>query len=370
MELTAIDMARKLFRAEFVDVRPIAGVTANLVIYTAFTEPGDTVMALSIPDGGHISYAPKRIGGTAGRVRGLNVEYVPFDEEDLNIDVDKTKKKVEDLEEEGKKPRMIVFGGSVILFPHPVKELADFLKAHDVFILYDGAHVLGLIGGDEFQDPLREGADAITGSTHKTLPGPQGGVVLSWNRYADEIKRATFPGNVSNHHLHHVAGKAIVFAEMLAYGRAYSQQVVRNAEKLAEELYTRGLHVLGERHGFTRSHQVLVDVSGNGGGGLVEKKLEESNIIVNRNLLPYDIRFGRSYKNPGGIRLGVQELTRLGMGESEMVEVADLITAVILKGDRSTQVAERVAELRGKHQRVQYSFNDLPEAYEYIKIRS
>ena len=371
VELIAIDLAKKLFEAEFVDVRPIAGVTANLIVYTAFTEPGDTVMALSIPTGGHISYAPKRVGGTAGSVRGLEVEYFPFNQEEMNIDVDKTIEKIERLEDkDGKKVKMVIFGGSVFLFPHPVKELEPFLKSRGILIMYDGAHVLGLIAGGEFQDPLREGADFITGSTHKTLPGPQGGVVISWSRYEDRLKKAAFPANLSNHHLHHVAGKAIVFAEMIAFGREYARQIVRNSKRLAEELHARGFKVLGEKLGFTKSHQVLVDVSMHGGGGVVEKLLEDANIIVNRNLLPGDLKAGRSFMNPGGIRLGVQEVTRLGMGEGEMVEIADLMYRVVIKREDPKRVAASVKELRRGFTRVRYAFNDLPEAYDYIRLVS
>lgn len=369
VELIAIELAKRLFRAEFVDVRPIAGVTANLIVYTAFTDPGDTVLSLSIPSGGHISYAPKRVGGTAGSVRGLEVEYLPFNQEDMNIDVEKTVKKIKNLEDaEKKKVRMVIFGGSVFLFPHPVKELAPFLKSRNIYIMYDAAHVLGLIAGGEFQDPLREGADFVTGSTHKTLPGPQGGIVISWSKYEEALKKATFPGNVSNHHLHHVAGKAIVFAEMLSYGREYARQVVKNARRLAEELYSRGFKVVGEKHGFTKSHQVLVDVSMHGGGGVVEKLLEDANIIVNRNLLPGDLKLGRSFKNPGGIRLGVQEVTRLGMSEGEMVEIAELFYRVIIKRENPRRVAESVRELRRSFNRVRYAFDGLPGAYEYIKL--
>jgi len=369
IELIADDLARRLFRAEFADVRPIAGVTANLAVYTAFTEPGDVVLSLAIPNGGHITYGPKRVGGTAGRVRGLDVEYMPFDEGSMNVDVDATTKKVDRLAAEGRKPKMVVFGGSLFLFPHPVRELSDHLKSMGITIAYDGAHVLGLIAGGEFQDPLREGADAMMGSTHKTLPGPQGGVILSWERYADGIKQAVFPSNVSNHHLHHVAGKAIMFAEMLAFGREYASQVVRNARRLAEELHARGFAVLGEANGFTRSHQVVVDVTRNGGGMGVEKKLEECNIIVNRNLLPYDPREGRSYKDPGGIRMGVQEVTRLGMREGEMAEIADLISRAIIGGEPAERVAADVAELRREFSRVSYAFDSSLDAYEYVKLR-
>jgi glycine hydroxymethyltransferase len=369
VERIAINLARQLFEAEFVDVRPVSGVNSNVITYTAFTNPGDTVMALSIPNGGHISYGRSELGGTAGSVRGLKVEYLVFDQESMNIDVDGTIAKVKRLEAEGIKPKMVIFGASVFLFPHPVKELESFFHGIGARVHYDGAHVLGLIAGKQFQDPLREGVDVMTGSTHKTLPGPQGGIVLSWTRFGDAIKRATFPGNVSNHHLHHVAGKAVAFAEMLAFGQLYAQEIVKNSKALAESLSAKGIDVFGEKQGFTKSHQVLADVTKYGDGGTLEKKLESANIIVNRNMIPTDIKAGRHFDHPGGLRFGVQELTRLGMGRGEMDHVADLITRVVVKGEEPSHVASDVREFRHSYQKINYAFETVRDAYEYVALR-
>jgi glycine hydroxymethyltransferase len=369
VERIAIKLAKQLFDAEFVDVRPVSGVNSNVIAYTAMTNPGDTIMALSIPNGGHISYGRSELGGTAGSVRGLKVEYLVFNQETMNIDVDGTIAKVKRLEMEGIKPKMVIFGASVFLFPHPVKELESFFHSTGATVHYDGAHVMGLIAGKQFQDPLRDGADIVTGSTHKTLPGPQGGVILSWNRYGDVIKRATFPGNVSNHHLHHVAGKAVAFAEMLAFGELYAQEIVKNSRKLAESLNSRGIDVFGEKLGFTRSHQVLVDVTKYGDGGTLEKKLESANIIANRNMIPTDIKAGRHFDHPGGLRFGVQELTRLGMGRDQMDQVAELIAKVVVNGEDPSRIAEQVKGMRHGYQRISYAFDTANDAYEYVSLR-
>lgn len=371
VELLCTELARQLFKAEFADVRPISGVCANLSIYTAFSSPGDRILALSIPSGGHISTGKAEFGGTAGAVRGLNVEYFPFDVENMNIDVDKTKQKVAELTRETTpKLTLAMFGGSVLLFPQPLKELTEFLRDHQIAVCFDAAHVLGLIAGGRFQDPLREGVDVVSASTHKTLPGPQGGIILSWTRHADKIKRSVFPGNLSNHHLHHVAGKAIAFAEMLAFGREYAEQIVKNARALAEGLSKRGLKVLGESHGFTRTHIVIADVSKYGNGKEIEKKLEQSNIILNRNLLPYDIKMGRHFETPGGIRCGTSECTRLGMKETDMDEIADLIAEIVIKGSIPERVRERVKEFRKDFTKIGFCFESESEAYKYITIRS
>ncbi len=368
VELLCIDLVRKLFKAEFADVRPISGVNANLAVYCAFTEPGDRMMSLAIPSGGHITTGKKELYGTAGLVHGLKVEYFPFSREEMNIDVDKTKQKIEQLEKEGPL-KLAMFGGSLFLFPHPVRELSDFLRSHNICVCYDGAHVSGLIAGGQFQDPLKEGADVMTLSTHKTIFGPQGGVVLSYERYAEQIKKAVFPGNTSNHHLHSVAAKAVAFAEMLRFGEDYARQVVSNAQAFAEALHDRGLMVLGEKKGFTKSHQVAVDVSGLGDGGTLEKELEKANIIVNRQLLPGDIQARRHYMHPGGLRFGTQEVTRLGMKESDMVEISEFVKQVVVDRRSVEEVREKVVSFRKNFQKVDYAFSSAKAAYEYIKIR-
>jgi glycine hydroxymethyltransferase len=186
VEQLCIELAKQLFHAEFVDVRPVSGVCANLVIYTVFTNPGDRMLALAIPNGGHISTGRKDFSGTAGAVRGLDVDYFAFDRTKMNIDVDKTKQKIEKMvKEEKKPPKLAMFGGSLFLFPHPIRELADTFRSIGANITYDAAHVAGLIAGGHFQDPLREGADAVCLSTHKTLFGPQGGAVLSFDKYSE-----------------------------------------------------------------------------------------------------------------------------------------------------------------------------------------
>lgn len=369
VEQVCIDLAKLLFSVDFADVRPISGVCANLVAYTTFTSPGDTMLALAIPAGGHISMGKKEFGGTAGAVRGLNVEYFPFDTDEMNIDIDATEKKVQKLAEEGKKPTLAMFGGSVLPFPHPVRELTSAFQQHDTKICFDAAHVAGLVAGSQFQDPLHEGADAMTCSTHKTLPGPQGGMILSKPEYGEKIKKSTFPGNLSNHHLHHLAGKAVMFAEMLAFGKDYAAQIVKNSRALAQALHERGFQVLGEKKGFTKSHLLIADITKFGDGKTIEKKLEDANIILNRNLLPYDIKAGRHFEAPGGIRAGVSEVTRLGMKEPEMEEIAELMTRIVVKDEEPRKVAADVAEFRKNFQRVKYAFESTKDAYAYIRIR-
>jgi glycine hydroxymethyltransferase len=368
VEIICNDLAKKVFRSEFADCRATSGVVANLAIYAAFSNPGDYMMAASIPSGGHISHGKKEHSGTAGLVHGLNIEHYPFSKEEMTIDVDATKRKIEEMIHDGKAPKIGMFGGSLFLFPHPVKELSNFMHDNGMYINYDGAHVAGLIAGGEFQDPLKEGADSMTMSSHKTLWGPQGGIIVSFEKHADVIKKAIFPGNTSSHHLHHVAGKAIALAESLEFGKDYAKQVIKNAKALAEALVGYGFGVLGEKRGYTASHQIAVDVSKFGDGGSVEKNLEMANIILNRQLLPGDIKAGRHYMHPGGVRIGVPETTRLGMKQSEMKEIAHFIKRVVVDLQDPRIVAKDVADFRKQFQKVQYAFDNTLGAYEYISL--
>ena len=369
VEIQCMNLAKKLFGAEFADVRPISGVVANLAIYSAFSNPGDVMLAPSIPAGGHISHGKKEHSGTAGLVHGVDIEFFAFDSEEMNLDVDKTKAKGEDLKSQDRLPKIGMFGGSGVLFPHPVKELADFLKGYDSHINYDAAHVAGLIAGGEFQDPLREGVDTMTMSTHKTLFGPQGGLVLAFEKNAEVIKKATFPGLTSSHHIHHMAAKAVTFAEALEFGKDFAAQTIKNAKALAEELDNLGFKVLGEKKGFTQSHQAVVNVLDYGDGGKIEADLEKANIIVNRQLVPGDLKAKRHYMNPGGIRLGSSEVTRLGMKESDMRQIASLIKNVVIDNKDAKEVAGDVLELRKNFQKTQYCFDNKLGAYEYVKLR-
>lgn len=369
VEFECMKLAKKLYKAKFADVRPVSGVVANLVVYSAFTNPGDVMLAPSIPAGGHISHGKKEHSGTAGLVHGLEIEFYPFDAEEMTIDVDKTKQKVEELKKINRLPKMAMFGGSLFLFPHPVNELADFLKSFGMHVNYDAAHVAGLIAGGKFQDPLREGADTMTMSTHKTLFGPQGGLVLGSEKHEEAIKKATFPGLTSSHHIHHMAGKAVAFAEALEFGKDYASQILKNAKAFAEALNSFGFKVLGESKGFTQSHQIAVNVLDYSDGGKVEADLEKVNIIVNRQLIPGDIKAGRNYFHPGGIRLGVSEITRLGMKQDQMKEIALYMKEVIIDKMESKKILTKVKEFRKKYQKVHYCFDNKLGAYEYVKLR-
>ena len=362
VELKAIELAKKLFKCNYADVRPTAGTTANMAVLKALIKPGETATVLDTADGAHISFGK---WGAAG-LRGVNLVFYPFDNENMNIDVDGATKVIREV-----RPKLALFGQSVFLFPTPLKELAEVAHEVGAYVVYDAAHVLGLIAAGYFQDPLREGADVMSGSTHKTLPGPQGGVIVSDHKGEDEedkkfLRRlgfGVFPGVTSSYHLHHVAAKAIAFAEHLEFGKEYAGQTIKNAQALGQALYERGFDVFGEKQSFTKSHQLLVRI-GEGKGKEASSKLYEAGIVTNMNMVPGD----ENPLNPSGLRLGTQELTRIGMKEKEMEEVAEFIKRVLIDKESASKIRKEVADFRKDFQDVHYCFNEGFKGYEYHKL--
>jgi len=323
---------------------------SNIGALKALAKPGDRITAVSTADGGHISHA--RMGAVG--LRDLNLTTYPWDEERMEPDVEASCAVIREVQ-----PKVALFGQSVFLFPTPMKEMADAAKEVGAAVMYDGAHVLGLIAGGQFQDPLREGADVMTGSSHKTFPGPQGGFLLSSSEdeaFQKRLNNAMFPGVCSSYHLHHVAGKVMALAEFKEFGAAYAKDIVANARAFAEALAAEGFDVLAESRGYTASHQVLTrhgDLD-SGAGAKAAALLEEAGIITNMNMLPGDTKA----MSPSGLRLGVQELTRVGFTADEMSDVASLYARVLLRGEDPNSVKADVHELKSTHQIIRYCFND------------
>ena len=357
IEDIGIDLAKKVFQANFANIQSTSGTVSNIGALKALAKPGDAITAVSTADGGHISHA--RMGAVG--LRDLNVSTYPWDEERMEPDIDASCKLIRDVQ-----PKITLVGQSVFLFPTPLRELAEAAHEVDSTVMYDGAHVLGLIAGGVFQDPLREGADVMTGSSHKTFPGPQGGFLLSSSKdetFHRRLNNAMFPGVCSSYHLHHVAGKVVALAEFEAFGQAYASDIVRNAKAFASSLAAEGFEVLAESRGYTASHQVLTRHGeiDSGAGARAAKKLEDAGIITNMNMLPGDTKA----MSPSGLRLGVQELTRVGMGVREMNEVASLYARVLLHDEDPKTVRLDVQHLKSDFQHVHYCFDSesLP-AYE------
>lgn len=351
VEALAVELLKKYFRCRYADHRMCASMIGNAVVYSALTDPGDVIMTVAQPFGGHSS---NRQIGPAG-ARGLKIVDIPFDPQDLTVDLDLFRKAAPLA-----RPRLVTLGLSMTLFPLPVREIKEVIAEWGGKLFFDGAHQLGLIGGGQFQDPLREGADIMTGSAGKTFSGPQSGVIV-WDDPAitEPITSAVFPVWAATHQVNRVAALALATAEALAFGPVYMAQIVSNAQALAGKLQDRGIPMLGAPRGFTRTHQVIADVGRYGRGLAAAQKLERANIIVNKNLLPADKPEDWDY--PSGLRIGTIEATRLGMKEPEMEVIADFIAEVVVRGTSPEALLPKVLDFRSGYQRLYYCFeNGLP----------
>lgn len=324
------ELAKEVFGAETVDLRPLSGHIADLIFLACFARPGDTLMCISPEDGGYPGLWNEGLSG----LLGLKVFPLPFSRENMKVDTEKAVEAISKV-----KPKVLILGASLILFPHPVKELADVAHENGAVVGFDGSHVLGLIAGKKFQDPLREGADALFGSTHKSFFGPQGGIILADREHGELMKAKIYPRFVDNAHWNRIAALTLALAEMENFGGEYAEQVVRNARALAKALHEHGFPVKCSRLGFTESHQVIMDFGGYERGRRVAEKLQEANIIVDCV-----------------VRVGTCEVTRRGMKEGEMVEIADFMKRVVFDGENPESVKRDVVRLCLNFQEIEYCF--------------
>lgn len=346
VESLCVELLKKVFNTNYADHRLIASMLGNLTVYTALTKPGDTIMSIPQPTGGH---SANRVNGPAG-IRGLNIVDIPLDPVSLEVDLDQFKNIAQ-----REKPSLVALGASMTLFPFPIKQISDIIAPWGGKVFFDGAHQLGLIGGGQFQDPLREGAVVMTGSAGKTFSGPQSGIIV-WNdpELTAPIADTIFPTIAATHQVNRVAALAAAAAEFLAFGKEYMAGIVSNAQSLGQALHDRGITVLGEDRGFTRTHQVILDVSKYGNGLDVARALEQANIITNKNLIPGDQP--EDWDRPSGLRIGTTEVTRFGMGSAEMSVIADLIVDVLEQRKPVDAVKKQVTELRKAFPNLQYCF--------------
>jgi glycine hydroxymethyltransferase len=337
---------KNIFKCEHTEVRPISGTNSNEAIFSKFVNKEDIVMANSTPGGGHISH--HRLGALGKFTK--NIIDFPLTADGYHLDVEKTKDLINRI-----KPKLIVLGKSLFLFPEPIAELREVCEHNKTKIIYDGAHVLGLIAGKCFQDPLGDGALMVSASTHKTYFGSQRGLILS-NMDAEswrKVDRGAFPGSSSNHHLGTLAQMALSTVEFMEFGDQYAAQVIKNAKHLAVAMEREGFCVAAKDFGYTESHQVAINVNEYGGGSLISTLLEQNDIILNMNMLPHEPL--KNHNNPEGLRIGVAEMTRYGMNEPEMEKIAELMKEVVIE---KKSVKEEVNKLRANYQNVKYSFDN------------
>jgi len=336
-EQLAIDRAKELFGAEHANVQPHSGAQANTAVYLALLKPGDTVLGLDLSHGGHLTH------GHPLNISGLFYNFIAYgvSQTDERIDYDK----LEALAVEHK-PKMIVGGASayprVIDFAR-MRQIADKVGA---VLFVDMAHIAGLVATGLHPSPVPF-SDVVTTTTHKTLRGPRGGLILCKEKYAKDINRAVFPGTQGGPLMHIIAGKAVSFKEALEPEfKTYQQQVVKNAAAIAKTLSSRGFRIVS---GGTDNHLLLVDVKAKGlTGKQAEVALDEVGITVNKNTIPFETE---SPFITSGIRIGSPAMTTRGMKEEEMVFIANLIADLLEKvEDEKVQmeVADKVSKLCAK----------------------
>jgi glycine hydroxymethyltransferase len=347
IEALCVELLKRVFRARYADHRLVASMLGNLTVYTALTDPGDVIMSIAQPFGGHSS---NRLDGPAG-VRGLKIVDVPMDPTELEVDLDVFRKTAPLV-----RPTLVALGASMTLFPFPLHEMSELIADWGGKIFFDGAHQIGLIAGGQFQDPLREGAVVMTGSAGKTFSGPQSGIIV-WDdpHLTPALTHAIFPVLAATHQVNRVAALAVAAAEMLEFGPTYMAQIVRNAQALGAALEQRGIPVLGAHKGYTRTHQVLADVQAFGGGLDVAHRLARANIVTNKNLLPRDTP--QDWDRPSGLRMGTIEVTRFGMHEPEMAIIAEFMARVLVEHESPDTVVEDVIAFRQSYQTLYYNFD-------------
>lgn len=331
IENIAIDRAKKLFGAEHANVQPLSGSPANAAVYMAFLKPGDKVLGLSLDHGGHLSH------GHPVNFSGMLYDFVSYkvEHETGRVDMDKVREIA--LKE---KPKMIVAGFSAYsreMEWEKFKEIADEVGA---YTFADIAHIAGLIAGKQIASPVPY-FDVIATTTHKTLRGPRGALILCKEKYAKNIDKAIFPGMQGGPHDHINAAKAVAFEEALQPEfQEYAAQVIKNAQVLGEELMNYGFKIISDG---TDNHLLLIDMnSKNTTGSIAEKALEDAGISCNKNMIPDD---PRTPFDPSGIRIGTPAITTRGMKEEEMKIVAKWINDVVENPENDEIKAKVKADL-------------------------
>lgn len=335
-ERLAIERAKELFGAEYANVQPHCGASANLAVFFALLQPGDTVLSMSLAHGGHLSH------GSPVNISGKYFNIVPYfvDEKTCLIDYDEVERLAKEC-----KPKLILAGASA--YPRVIdfkrfREIADEVGA---YLMVDMAHIAGLVAAGCHPSPVPY-AHVVTTTTHKTLRGPRGGLILCKEELGKQIDKAIFPGTQGGPLMHIIAAKAVAFKEAMSEDfKKYQQQIVKNAKKLGNELIERGISLVS---GGTDNHLMLIDLTNKGKTGKeIEALLDKAHITANKNAIPFD---KQTPFVTSGVRVGTPAVTSRGMKEEDMVVIAECIADIIDNGEEAVErCAKKVAALCEKY---------------------
>lgn len=338
IETKTQNLVKDIFEAEYCDLRPIGGHIAGVASVLALTDPEDLIMEVVLENWGHGLIEP--MAATVRHFdRVFNVEPIPY-QENQTINTEKFIKEIEE-----KRPKLIILGSSGMLFPEAVEEIAEAAKEVGAYLIHDSSHISGLIAGGVFPNPLEQGADVVFCSTHKSFPGPQGGIILSNSKDIMLKVNQVMPSLVTSHHINRLPALAAAILEMKKFGDKYGKQIIKNSKSLAEELDKKGFNVLAKKRGFTESHLILMDVSEFGGSYKTARKLERSQILSSDD-------FGGPDRE---IRIGTAEITRRGMTEKDMKKVADFFERVLIKQEDEQSVVKDLETYLKKFNKNLYS---------------
>ena len=339
IEIMAAELLKELFGCAYAEFRVGSGSLANLYAFMACAKPGDPIMAFADSAAGHVTH---HLAGAAG-LYGLEIHEVPYDAAQMTIDIAGLRAAAERI-----RPKLIIIAGSMCLFPYPVAEARAVADAVGAYLMYDAAHMSGLIAGGAFKQPLAEGAHLMTSSTYKSFGGPPAGMILTNEpELARRLDAIAYPGLTANFDLAKTAALVVAMLDLREHGRAYAQMCIANAQALAAALDAAGLpvHQVAGR-GHTASQHIAIHARGYGGGTAGSRVLERANILTSGIELPLPAVPG----DFNAIRVGTQEITRWGMAPADMPAVAELIARVLVAGEAPERVRPDVVALRARFQ--------------------
>jgi glycine hydroxymethyltransferase len=341
IEAITAELCAEIFQAQYAEIRVASGAMANLYAFMATCKPGDTIIVPPASIGGHVTH---QMAGAAG-LYGLNIHEAPVDAANFTVDL-------EGLRELGRKlkPKLITIGGSLNLFAHPVKEVRAIADEVGALVMFDAAHLCGMIAGRAWANPLLEGAHLMTMSTYKSLGGPAGGLIVTNDAgLAQCLDAIAYPGMTANFDVAKSAALALTMLDWREHGQDYAKAMVRVAKALAQELDKNGVPMFAGAGGFTTSHQFAVKSEKFGGGQTASKKLRKANLLVSGIGLPIPAVAG----DLNGIRFGTPEIVRWGVDENDVAQLAGFVVKALASNDPAG-LAPEVSQFRAKFSALHY----------------